>query len=86
MTFDQDMNVPPNVNTTDFSSLLEVAIMSRLDGSLAIGNYINYTDWIMMKAEEKQKKNEQVLNSLKDNSTNSTRLLRGNPDDLALEE
>ena len=53
MTFDQDMFVPPNVNTTDFSILLEVAIKSRLDGSLAIGNYINYTDWIMMKAEEK---------------------------------
>ena len=50
MTFDQDMFVPPSVNFTDFSAILEVAIKSRLDGSLAVGNFINYADWIMLQA------------------------------------
>jgi hypothetical protein len=75
MTFDQDMYVPPNIDSTDFSSILEVAIKSRLDGSMAFGNFITYQDWMIMKAEEMEKKN----------STNSTRLLKRNQDDLALE-
>lgn len=76
MTFDQDMYVPPNIDSTDFSSILEVAIKSRLDGSMAFGKFITYQDWMIMKAEEMEKKN----------STNSTRLLKRNQDDLALEE